>query len=212
MVTTEPTRRQGDRRPGPGEGEIAEANDPASERSRESTAENPPQPRNSEVKLVWRDQENEMHAVTGEVLDSAPQGAVLAVAEPLPIRQMLKISGTLSYTAMVRNCRRERSRYIVTLDRLSKDRRGQRRTLTRGKATAKFRGALGTDASQAVEIRDITAKGLCMESDRAFQVGERVTVTSDDYQCVGTARYCNRAGRRFIIGVAFDAPPEPVSR
>jgi hypothetical protein len=68
---------------------------------------------------------------------------------------------------MVRNCRREQTRYIITLDRLSKDRRGQRRTLTQGKATAKFRGALGTDASQAVEIRDITAKGLCMESDRA---------------------------------------------
>lgn len=205
-------RRQEDGRQRPEERKTAEANDAASEPSRDGTAENPPQPRSNEVKLVWRDQENETHAVTGEVLDSAPQGAVIALAEAAPMQQTLKISGTLSYTAIVRNCRREQTRYIVTLDRLSKDRRGQRRTLTRGKATANFRGALGTDASQAVEIRDITAKGLCMESDRAFQVGERVVITSNDYRCVGTARYCNPAGRRFVIGVAFDAPPEPVSR
>ena len=205
-------RRHGDRRPGPGERKTAEANDAASEPSRDSTAENAPQPRPSEVKLVWRDQENETHAVTGEVLDSAPQGAVIALAEPLPMQQTLRISGTLSYTAIVRNCRREQSRHIATLDRVSKDRRGQRRTLTQGKASAKFRGALGTDASQAVEIRDITAKGLCMESDREFQVGERVVITSDDYRCIGIARYCNRAGRRFVIGVAFERPPEPLSR
>lgn len=68
-----------------------------------------------------------------------------------------------------------------------------------------YRDASGQQRELVANLEDISASGLCLQSDIEIPDGARVTVEYGDGKLVGVIRYCVFREIGFFLGIEFEA-------
>ncbi len=136
------------------------------------------------------------------------KGVAARSVEELPIGKSLWVrEADAVYGVFVADCVRTAAGFESKLEFLGGGRRGDDRVPVGDRAKTVWRVEGEAFRVTDVVISNVSQGGLQMRSPEKIAVGSLVSVTGDDFQCLGTVCYCTRGGDGFLAGIQFSKRP-----